>query len=399
MASEYVFTVTKLNEYADAILRNDPRLRSIKVSGEISGFKRYPSGHLYFSLNDGDSLVSCVMFRSYAAHLKFEPSNGMKVILHGEVHVYGRDGRVQVIADSMQEEGIGDQFVKLLLLKERLEKEGVFANKRALPALPRCIGVATSGSGAALRDIVKVIKSRFPTMNILVSPCLVQGKAASQSICEAVNALQEFEDCDVIIVGRGGGAYEDLNAFNDESVARTIFASRVPVVSAVGHEIDFTLADFAADVRAITPTEAGVLCCPEYDAMLDSIRLERERAFDLVKDALNNAGNDLKKVKGSAAMVSPRHSIELKRERLKHAVSGLESSMRSVLSNAAAKYEAAAEKFRALDPDRVISRGYAMVTDENGRIVKSVSGLNKDDKIRLKMSGGTASAIITNTDG
>ncbi|MBO4563528.1 MAG: exodeoxyribonuclease VII large subunit [Clostridia bacterium] len=395
MAGETVFTVARLNEYASRVLSNDPRLRSIKVSGEISGFKRHSSGHLYFTLKDQEAVISCVMFRSAASAMKIDPKDGMQVIAHGSVSIYARDGKYQLYVDGMRASGEGELYRQFLLLKAKLEAEGVFENARELPALPRMIGVATSASGAALHDIITVTRRRFPNMNILLAPCQVQGPAAPAEIAAAVRALQRFPEVDVIIVGRGGGSYEDLSCFNDEAVARAIFASRVPVVSAVGHETDFTIADFAADMRAPTPSAAAELCCPVLADLEDALSGARETAARLASDALREAENGLKRLTGSAAMANPHYAIGLIRERLRAYAQRLDSGVKTALMASEAKLFGRLEKLKALGPAEVMKRGYSIVTDEHGNVIKDVSGLEPDKRIGIQMAGGSASAVVT----
>ncbi|MCR5809633.1 MAG: exodeoxyribonuclease VII large subunit [Clostridiales bacterium] len=398
MAGETIFTVARLNEYADRVLKNDPRLRSIKVSGEISGFKRHSSGHLYFSLKDSEAVVSCVMFRSSAASLKLDPRDGMKVVAHGSVSIFARDGKYQLYVDSMRADGEGELYRQFLLLKAKLEEEGVFENARPLPVLPRAIGIATSETGAALHDMITVTRRRFPGMNILFAPCQVQGEGAAESIRAALRVLQKFPACDVIIVGRGGGSYEDLYCFNDEALARDIASSKVPVVSAVGHETDFTIADFAADLRAPTPSAAAELCCPVYEELEGGLSYEIEAAGRIVEDRLRSAGNALSRLTGSAAMANPHHAIDIKREKLRSLAERLGTGANAKLLAARAKLEGRRETLKAISPQGVIDRGYAVVTGTDGAIIKDVSGLAPDMRIGLRMAGGRASAVVTETD-
>ena len=395
MAGETVYTVTRLNEYAGSILKNDPRLRSIRVSGEISGFKRHSSGHLYFNLKDESSVISCVMFRSAAAKLDFVPREGSNVIVRGSVSIYAKDGKYQLYAEGMKETGEGELYRQFLLLKTKLEAEGVFENSRPLPALPRMIGIATSESGAALHDIVNITRRRFPKMNLLLAPCQVQGAAAPCEIAAAVRALQRFPEVDVIIVGRGGGSYEDLSCFNDERVARAIFESRIPVVSAVGHETDFTIADFAADLRAPTPSAAAELCCPVYADMLYTVGIERENIESTARGAITETRRALMGVTGSAAMANPKHTIGLMRERLGNLKSTVDLSAKTALMSAEERLQSRLDNLKALSPEAVMERGYSLVMDANGNVIRSVSQLKKGQNIGIRMAGGKARASVT----
>ena len=396
MAGETVFTVAGLNEYAASVLSNDIRLRSIRVSGEISGFKRHSSGHLYFNLKDTEAVISCVMFRSYASRLKTEPADGQRVVVHGSVSIYPKDGKYQLYADGMKPAGEGELFKQFLELKAKLEAEGLFdpARKRELPALPRVIGVATSATGAAIQDIVTVTRRRFPKMNLLLAPCQVQGEGAPAEIIAAIRALQRFPQVDVIIVGRGGGSYEDLYCFNDEGVARAIAACRVPVVSAVGHETDFTIADLAADRRAPTPSAAAELCCPVYGEQLDGINYLASSASRYAESALASARVGLESLRGSAAMSNPRHSLGLMRERLAVNIRLCSANAASALGACRTQLEASRDKLFALSPQAVIARGYSVVTDSEGRAVTEIGALKKGEEINLIMSGGRASATV-----
>lgn len=383
-----------LNDYADRLIKNDPRLRSVKVSGEISGLKRHSSGHFYFSLKDEDAVISCVLFRSYAASLKTVPEDGMKVIVRGSVEIYKRDGKYQLNVVSLRDDGMGALYERFLKLKERLEAEGLFSNCRELPVLPRVIGVATSGTGDAINDIITVSRRRFPGMNILLAPCSVQGAEAPKEIAAAIRLLQRAPKVDVIIVGRGGGSFEDLNCFNDELVARAICGSKIPVVSAVGHENDYTIADFAADRRAPTPSAAAELCCPKYDDLISSLRYLRDGVEDIAKGALIEAESGLEKLTGSAAMANPGHVIALKKETLGRLEEKLQTTCRTKLSNSSSSLSGVSERLKALDPGAVLKRGYSIVSDRNGRIVTNVNELSEGESIAIRMAGGSAEASV-----
>ena len=395
MAGETVFTVTRLNEYASRILQNDPRLRSIRVSGEISGFKRHSSGHLYFNLKDESAVVACVMFRSAAAKLNFEPGEGMNVVVRGSVSIYAKDGKYQLYAEGMRVEGEGELYRQFVLLKAKLEAEGVFENSRPLPLLPRTIGVVTSPTGAAIRDIVNVVRRRFPNMNLLLAPCLVQGEGAPMQIAAAISALGRFKNVDVMIVGRGGGSYEDLSCFNDEAVARAIFSSPVPVVSGVGHETDFTIADFAADLRAPTPSAAAELCCPVFGELKSAVGFEASEMERRMRERLGEASNELRSLMSSAAMSNPGHCVELMRERLRTLAHRVDSGAKTAVMNAGEKLTSRIETLRAVSPQAVMKRGYSIVTDARGRVISSLSELEINERIGLRMAEGVATATVT----
>lgn len=395
MAEKIVITVSDLNRYVDGVLASDPRLRSVKVSGEISGFKRHSSGHLYFTLKDPDAAVSCVMFRKFASALPFLPEDGMKIIAGGYVTVYPKDGKYQLCVERLEKDGVGEEFLKLEQLKKKLLAEGVFRNSRPLPVLPRTIGVATSATGATIHDIVKVVKRRFPMMNILFAPCSVQGVNAAKEIVSAVRTLSCSKKCDVIIVGRGGGSSEDLSAFNAEEVAREIAASSVPVVSAVGHEIDYSLADLAADLRANTPSAAAELCCPEYSALISDIASKKDMLNTIVSEAIFEARSFVGRIKTSSAMSTPAHAVSIFRERLKRNRDLIDNAFRSNLSSAASELNGLKNSLSAMDPERVLARGYSIITDHNGNPVESIERLRPNMNVDIRMAGGSASAIIT----
>lgn len=394
MAGELVFTVSKLNEYASRVLSNDPRLRSIRVSGEISGFKRHSSGHLYFNLKDEGAVISCVMFRSNAASLSIQPKDGLKVVARGSVNIYPRDGKYQLYVEGMRTEGTGELYQQFLLLKDRLESEGLFANNRPIPFLPKSIGVVTSPTGAALQDILNIIRRRFPKMNVVLAPCQVQGENAPSEIVSAINALQASGLCDVMIVGRGGGSYEDLYCFNDERIARAVFSSRIPVVSAVGHETDFTIIDFAADLRAPTPSAAAELCCPKYSEMEFTLRSLRDSVEGVMIGGLKDARAELERLEHSSALRDPHYTLGIYRERLRMKLQLLDSRSRSVLMNTESKLYGTLERLKTLDPENVIKRGYSIVTDSEGNIVKSAAELKPDAEIGVRMKDGSLSARI-----
>lgn len=399
MASEIIYSVTMLNEYADRVLKNDLRLRSIKVSGEVSGFKSHGSGHLYFTLKDDRSAISCVMFRSAAANLRIRPEDGMQVVAQGYVSIYARDGRFQLYVNSMRSFGQGELYMRYLMLKDKLEEEGIFRNERPVPAVPRAIGIATSRNGAALQDMLNIIRRRFAAMRVILAPCAVQGAQAPREIVSAIKRLASSGCCDVIIVGRGGGSYEDLYCFNDEGVARAIAASPVPVISAVGHETDFTIADFAADLRAPTPSAAAELSCPLYEDLINAVAYDRQIMDRLVASRIDEARSGLTSACSSAAMSNPRHAVSIMRERLFAKRAALIGKADSAIKKKTALLAVAAERLRAIGPDDVLRRGYSIVTDEKGIILNDASKLRKGQTISLRMSGGSAEAKVTSVEG
>lgn len=398
MADKIVITVSELNRYVDGVLGSDPRLRSVKVSGEISGFKRHSSGHLYFTLKDPDAAVSCVMFRKYASALDFAPDEGMKVVVRGYVTVYPKDGKYQLCVENISKEGIGEEYLRLELLKKKLLAEGVFENNRPLPLLPGTIGVATSATGATIHDIVTVVRRRFPMMNILFAPCSVQGVNAPSEIVSSVRLLSHSKKCDVIIVGRGGGSNEDLSAFNDEAVAREIAASSVPIVSAVGHEINYSIADLAADLRANTPSAAAELCCPEYSSLMSDVTSARDTLNLIVSDAFLEARSMVERIRSSSSMANPAHAVDIFREKTERHRVLIDSFARSELASCRNALSSIESRLDAMDPEKVIARGYSIVSDSDGRPLGSIDLVSPGMAVDIRMAGGSASATINSID-
>ena len=391
-----VFTVSELNEYVGLVLSADPNLCELRVSGEISGFKRHSSGHLYFSLKDEGALVRCVMFRQQAMRLTFSPQDGMQVMLYGRASLYEKDGSFQLYADYLKKSGEGELYRRFHALKEELEKKGWFAaeRKRPIPFLPKRVGVVTSGTGAAVQDILNIVLRRFPRMPVVLASVRVQGAGAAEEIARAIKEMNEKRAADVLIVGRGGGSLEDLWAFNDPVVAEAIVNSEIPVISAVGHETDFTIADFAADLRAPTPSAAAELAVPEMDACYEGVRLFRERMKRALTARLDRMRSNVKLFASAKAfrllerkVENRRQSLDLLRERTLRGMQEQVVSARSTL-------EQMRVKLVALDPGAVLERGYAIVTDRAGGTLSGVGGLKPKDGVTIRMRDGTADAVI-----
>jgi exodeoxyribonuclease VII large subunit len=391
-----VFSVTELNEYVGTLLSADPNLSDIRVSGEISGFKRHSSGHLYFSLKDENALVRCVMFRQQAMRLAFRPEDGMQVVLIGRASLYQKDGSFQLYANAMRKSGEGELFKKFLALKAELEKKGYFAQerKRQIPFLPRCVGVVTSGTGAALQDILNIVGRRFERMPVVLAPVRVQGQGAANEIARAIGRMNEENAADVLIVGRGGGSMEDLWAFNEPIVAEAIVNSRIPVISAVGHETDFTIADFAADLRAPTPSAAAELAVPEMDACYEALRALSERMLRSLNTSVEKMRANVRLFASANAFLllerrvsDTRQTLDLTRERAARGVHERVDSARAALGQARAK-------LAALDPYAVLARGYAIVSDGENRPINGVKDMKPDDRVNIRMRDGSAEAEI-----
>lgn len=391
----YRLTVSQLNEYVNGLLKGDSLLSHVCVCGEISGFKRHSSGHLYFSIKDESALVRCVMFRQNAYSLDFYPQDGQSVLIYGSVSLYVKDGQYQLYVTAMERQGEGELYRRFMLMKTRLEAKGYFApeHKKQIPALPGCIGVVTSPTGAVIQDIINVTRRRFPAMNILLCPVRVQGEGAAEEITQAIRTMNRINRADVLIVGRGGGSMEDLWPFNEEIVARAIYESRIPIVSAVGHETDFSIADFTADMRAPTPSAAAELCVPEYSRLYDDvisaqsyIREYCHREMDALRRQLSGIGD-------SAAFSAARHRIELMSGEIASRREYMSAAIRGEMANAVHSVEKQQSRLAALSPEAVLERGYGMV-QQGETFVGTVQELEQGKQALLIMKDGRADITI-----
>ena len=384
-----IFSVSELTNYIKTLFENNRTLTSVTIRGEISNFVNHRSGHLYFSLKDTDGQVRAVMFKSRAMTLKFIPESGMKVIVHGSVTVYPRDGSYQVYVSSMQPDGIGALYLAYEQLKEKLTLEGLFdsAHKKAIPEIPRRIGVITSPTGAAVRDIINVTGRRYPGADIYIYPALVQGEGAEESLVKALDYLDKSSLCDVIIIGRGGGSIEDLWAFNSEKLARRIFEADTPIISAVGHETDFTICDFVADLRAPTPSAAAEIAVPDVRELLMRIDSFEERLRNALVRSVERSREKLKRL--SAATDEGRISdfISNRRERISHLGEKAELVIYNIIGDAGKRLAYNSARADALSPLSTLLRGYS-IAESDKRIVKSVSQLNVGDEFTLRLSDG-----------
>ena len=389
--------VSELNEYARKLLAGDPLLRSLEVSGEISGYKHHYSGHRYFSLKDEKARVQCVMFRQHALGLDFQPTDGMRVTVRASASIYPQNGSFQLYVTAMRKAGQGELYIRFEKLKQKLMAEGLFdpARKREIPTLPKVIGVVTSRTGAAIRDIIHVARRRNPNVGIVVSPCLVQGPGAAADIVRAMDRLNRAKACDVMLVGRGGGSIEDLWAFNEEVVARAIAASPIPVVSCVGHEVDFTISDFVADLRAPTPSAAAELTVPR----LDQLKADMDGMVARLAGALRSGQRvrrlALERLTASTVLTSPgRTLIEPRLNQLEAIERRLCMVMPARLERCRHRLDALSASLRALDPASVMDRGYAVVRQE-GHIVPRATLANGELPLRVCFSDGELLADIT----
>lgn len=389
-------TVSQLNEYIKMLLDSQPTLHRIYVRGEISNFKEYSSGHMYFTLKDEDSLIRAVMFRGHAARLKFRPENGMKVVICGNVSVYPRDGQYQLYAESIDPDGVGALYLAFEQLKAKLAEEGLFdeSYKQPLPAFPSRVGIVTSPSGAAVKDMINVAGRRYPSAELVIYPSAVQGSEAVPQLISGINYFSNTRSVDVVIIGRGGGSLEDLWAFNNEQLARAISACRVPVISAVGHETDFTICDFVADRRAPTPSAAAELAVPDTSELRYKISSLTDRYAAQLMNRISQSRRQLELIAGSRALSDPDTILNDRLVRLDRTLDDLDRAIAAKSSAKRSDLREIAASLSALDPLAVLSRGYGAVTDAKGKIVKSVADLDIGQEIYVRLSDGHAVAEI-----
>lgn len=392
-----ILSVGQINEYLKLKLDADPRLSNVAIRGELSNYKMYPSGHHYFTLKDETGALKCVMFKSSALRLRFRPENGMKVIAMGSVTVYVRDGAYQLYCTGLVLDGVGDLYAAFEQLKEKLGQEGLFdpAHKKPLPKYPDTIGIITSEAGAAVHDMLRILRKRYPLTKVRLLPVRVQGVEAPGEIAAALRYANHWNLADLLIVGRGGGSIEDLWAFNDERVARAIYASKIPVISAVGHEPDVTISDFVADLRAATPSNAAELAVPDQDALrqnLDSLSeamaIAMARRLSAAREKLDSLGN-------RPVLLSPLASYESKRKALELLEARLVSAQNRNVAQTRQRFVAQVSKLDAMSPLKVLTRGYAVASDETGKIIRSAGDVNPGDPITVRVSDGIIHANVT----
>ena len=393
MQNTLVLSVSQLNRYIKMNFDADENLANIFISGEISNFtNHYRTGHLYFTLKDDSAAVRAVMFNSSAKRLKFMPEDGMKVIARGRVSVYEASGQYQLYVDDMQPDGVGALNLAYEQLKEKLQKEGLFSelHKKPLPPYPEKVGVITSPTGAAVRDIINVLGRRFPYAEIVFCPVLVQGDGAHLQLTDTVNLFNSERAADVIIIGRGGGSIEDLWEFNDEGLARAVYNSEIPVISAVGHETDFTICDFVADMRAPTPSAAAELAVPDANELQYALSALKNRMFLNVSSGIADRRSRLEYLTSKGALKSPDEMLSNRSQRLDTAFSKMLSSYENRIGGKKVEFISAATALSKLDPMSVLMRGFAFVSDKNGKNVYSSQALAKGDKINVRFHDGSA---------
>ena len=395
--AQQVITVTQINEYIRAMMDQDRLLNNLAIKGEISNYKLYPSGHHYFTLKDENGALRCVMFKGNAMKMRFRPENGMKVIAMGKISVFPRDGAYQLYCTGLVLDGIGDLYAAFEQLKEKLAAQGLFdqAHKQPLPKYPGTIGIITSSAGAAVHDMLRILRKRYPLSKVLLLPVRVQGAEAPGEIAAAIRYANYYRMADLLIVGRGGGSMEDLWAFNDEIVAKAIYDSRIPTISAVGHEPDVTISDFVADLRAATPSNAAELAVPDQDALrqtLDSMSLAMASAMDR---RIKNARKHLSVLAGSGALQSPEGYLIQRRKELEMVQNRMTAAQTMQLSRKRQRFVAMTAKLDAMSPLKVLTRGYAMAQTEDRRIVRSVQDVQPGEAVRVLLSDGSFSATVT----
>lgn len=393
-----ILTVGQINTYLSSVISSDKNLQNLYIIGEISNFKKYyKNGNCYFDLKDDMGVISCVMFKNYADNLKFNAEDGLKVVAQGKISLYERQGKYQLYCISMTPEGLGAEYLALEQLKAKLEKEGLFLSeyKKNLPKYPQRIGVVTSASGAVWHDIKTTVERRWPFIELLLYPSKVQGEGAAKNLISGIKYFNELNKTDVIIIGRGGGSREDLYAFNDELLARTIFNSKTPVISAVGHETDFSICDFIADKRAATPTAAAELAVPNFKDELDSLLKYENKLKSLLKLKLNNKKYALLGLIKGSLLENPKRIIEVRQNNLSDFKNAIYSSFNTAYSEKYNRYAVASEKLNALNPVNIMLRGYARISKFDDMPLTSVKSLRKDDIIKIDFADGKANAIIT----
>ena len=391
-----ILSVGQINDYIKNKLDNDPGLRNIAIRGELSNYKVYPSGHHYFTIKDETGAMKCVMFKSAALRLRFRPENGMKVIAMGSVTVYVRDGVYQLYCTGMVLDGIGDLYAAFEQLKSKLAAQGLFdpAHKKPLPKFPGTIGIVTSSAGAAIHDMLRILRKRYPLTQVKLLPVRVQGVEAPAEIAGAIAYANHHKLADLLIVGRGGGSIEDLWAFNDELVARAIYDSQIPVISAVGHEPDVTISDFVADLRAATPSNAAELAVPDQDALRQTLDEMQNAMAIAMQTKINRAGERLGNLANRPVLKSPLASFESRKKALELLENRLISAQSGNIAKKRQRFVAQVSKLDAMSPLKVLTRGYALVAKDDGKLVRSVADVEPKEPIAVRVSDGTILATV-----
>lgn len=397
---EQAFTVTEINNYIKSLLDGEATLRNVQIVGEVSNFKRYPSGHCYFTLKDSGAVLKCVMFRGKAMSMKFEPQNGDTVLAIGRITVYERDGVYQLYTDMLLPQGVGDLMVAYEKLKAKLEAEGLFASERkqALPMNPKTVGIITSPVGAAVRDVITVSRRRNRGIKLLLFPVKVQGEGAAKEIARAISFFNKHNLADVLIVGRGGGSIEELWAFNEEETVRAVAASAIPIVSAVGHETDFTLCDFAADKRAATPSQAAELAVADAEGYIMMVENLSRRCRHLMTTRLEQEEYRLDRAKNSWALKDPERIFSDGALRTDAAYTKLVSKMDSLLKQSRHSFELQAARLDNLSPLAVLARGYSVTQKEDYKVVTSIEQVRWGEELITTVGDGKIVSVVQSVE-
>ena len=397
---EQAFTVTEINNYIKELVDNEPQLRNVQIVGEISNFKRYPSGHCYFTLKDSGAVLKCVMFRGKAMSMKFEPQNGDTVLAIGRITVYERDGVYQLYTDMLIEQGVGDLMVAYEKLKAKLEAEGLFSSERkqAIPMNPKTVGIITSPVGAAVRDVITVSRRRNRGIKLLLYPVKVQGEGASMEIARAINFFNKHNLADVLIVGRGGGSIEELWAFNEEQTVRAVASSAIPVISAVGHETDFTLCDFAADVRAATPSQAAELAVADAEGYIMQVENLQRRLKHFMQARLEQEEYRLERASNSWALKDPERLFADGTLRTDAAYNKLLTKMDSLLKEYTHKFQLQAARLDNLSPLSVLARGYSVTQTEDFKVVTSTQQVRWGEELVTTVADGKIVSVVQSVE-
>lgn len=398
---EDVYSVSQVNKLIKSLIEDEHRFANIQVRGEISNFKRYSSGHCYFTLKDAGGVLKAVMFKFAARTLRFEPQNGDTVIAVGRISVYERDGVYQLYTDLLIPEGTGDLMLAFEQLKQKLMAEGLFdeSRKKALPVNPKTVGIITSPSGAAVRDLITVSRRRNSGIKLLLYPVRVQGKEAPGEIAHAIEFMNRNKMAEVLIVGRGGGSIEELWAFNEEQTVRAIAASEIPVVSAVGHETDFTLADFAADKRAATPSQAAEIVVADANAYINYVLELEKRCKNIMLKRLTTAETTLERLQSSWVLANPQRLLESRMQRYDFAAAKLKQNFSSALTDRQHKCGVLAAKLDALSPLTVLARGYSVTENADGKVIRSIDEVRWGDEITTQVGDGNIISVVQHTEG
>ena len=391
-----VLSITQINEYIRSRMDSDPLLTAVAVRGEISNYKLYPSGHHYFTLKDENAALKCVMFKGNAFRLKFRPENGMKIIAFGKISVFPRDGAYQLYCTALTVDGVGDLHAAFEQLKKKLEAQGLFdeAHKKPIPKYPGMIGIVTSAAGAAVHDMIRILRKRFPLSKVRLIPVRVQGAEAPGEIASAIYYANYYHLADVLIVGRGGGSIEDLWAFNEEVVAKAIYDSEIPVISAVGHEPDVTISDYVADLRAATPSNASELAVPDQNVLRQTLDAMSETMASVLRRQIQSGRMHLKALSAGSALRSPDAYIDSRRKAIELLEGKLISGFRASVNKNKQRYLMNTAKLDALSPLKVLTRGYSVAKLTDQTVVSSVKQVQKDDRISVTVSDGVFYAIV-----